>query len=64
MLLIDDVVTSGAQASEAARALEAAAARLVRFAAIATAVAAPEDARELSRARELDPDARSHTMTR
>ena len=54
VLLIDDVVTSGAQASEAIRALEAAGARLVRFAAVAIAVAAPEDARELSCPRELD----------
>ena len=43
--LIDDVVTSGAQASEVIRALAAAGARLVRFAAVAIAAAAPEDAR-------------------
>ena len=64
VLLIDDVVTSGAQASEAIRALEAAGARLVRFAAVAIAVAAPEDRAEFSRGRDLDADGRSHTMTR
>ena len=62
VLLVDDVVTSGAQASEAIRAPRAAGARSVRFAAVAIAVAAPEDAHDLARVRGLDTDAPSHTM--
>ena len=62
VLLIDDVVTSGAQASEAIRALEAAGARLVRFAAVAIAVAAPEDAPELVSLARARQDPESHTI--
>ena len=62
VLLIDDVVTSGAQAGEAIRALRAAGARSVRFAAVAIAAAAPEDARGLSRAGGLETDSWSHRM--
>jgi hypothetical protein len=42
VVLIDDVITSGAQASDAIRALTAAGAGVVRFVAIARATAAPE----------------------
>ena len=46
ILLIDDVVTSGCQAREAMRALIAAGAGHLRFAAVARATAAPRELRQ------------------